>query len=48
MVLKPPARSLECRGFERGEIDSRQLADSARRFNNVVREVTVVLRSVKD
>lgn len=25
-----------------------QLADSARRFNNVVREVTVVLRSVKD
>lgn len=34
--------------FERGEIDRRQLADSARRFNNVVREVTVVLRSVKD
>ena len=42
-----PPRSLECRGFERGEIDRRQLADSARWFNNVVREVTVVLRSVK-
>ena len=33
--------------FDNGEIDSRQLADAARQFNNVVREVTVVLRTVK-
>ena len=32
---------------KRGEIDPRRLADSARRLNNVVREVTVVPRSVK-
>ena len=34
--------------FERGEIDGPALADAARRFNNVVRETTVVLRSVKE
>lgn len=32
---------------KRGEIDRRQLVDPARRFNNVVREVTVAPRSVK-
>ena len=33
--------------FQSGEIDNQQLADAARQFNNVVREVTVVLRAVK-
>ena len=33
--------------FDRGEIDSRQLAEATRQFNNVIRELTVVLRVVK-
>ena len=33
--------------FQNGEIDSQQLADAARQYNNVIRELTVVLRAVK-
>ena len=33
--------------FERGEIGSRELAEAARSYNNVIAETTIVLRAVK-
>jgi hypothetical protein len=33
--------------YARGEIDAQALADAARHFNNVIEEITVVLRAVK-
>ena len=33
--------------YARGEIDTQALADAARHFNNVIEEITVVLRALK-
>jgi SAM-dependent methyltransferase len=33
--------------YARGEIDAQALADAARHFNNVIEEITVVLRALK-